>query len=607
MRRDRYKLAIAPLLTAGASATALSACGAGQPIAGSVVADRATVAAAKANPITISPLPGAADASPTTQISFLGGPATRVVAVTVTGSRSGRHRGVLRAYSTGTGESFLPNAPFRQGERVNVHARVRKDGSIRTAITTFTIAHQARVDQGEFPNNAGNPEAVQHYRSAPALTPSALRVTTSPKPGASAGYLFLAPYQGAGTPGPMIADQKGQLVWFHPLATHQVATRFGVQQYLGKPVLTWWQGKVLGVGFGRGEDVIYDSSYRPLTSVRAGNGYYADLHEIRLTPQGTAWIDIFDPVRMILSSVHGSRNGVLTDSVIQEIDIKTGLVMWEWHALDHVPRSASYNPAPHSSYPWDYIHINSVDPGSDGDLLLSARNSWALYDVDLHSGGFRWRIGGAHSGLRLGPGVRFYWQHDAEFQSGGLISVFDNGSNPPKEKQSRGLLLKPNFRARTVALVKELANPSQTLLSESQGNLLSLPGGNWLLGYGRLPNVTEFDPAGRVLLDATLGKQVQNYSSSLSQWQAQPNHPPSVSARPASNATTVYASWNGATNVANWRVLAGGAPGRLAPVATAPRTGFETAITITGAPPYIAVQALNSAGDVLSNSAAISG
>src|SRR5262249_34172998 len=268
--------------------------------------DRGAVAAAKANPVAVSPLPGSADASPNTQISFLGAHGTKVLAVSVAGSRSGDHHGGLRAYSTGTGESFLPSRTFRAGERVRVRARVQSGGSTRIATTTFTIARQASVSQSEFPNNQGNPRAVQHYRSAPPLTPSALRVTTASKPGASPGYLFLAPYQGAGTPGPMIVDQQGQLVWFHPLAAHQVATRFGVQQYLGNPVLGWGRGRVLGVGWGRGEDVIYDSSYRPLATVRAGTGHYADLHEIRLTPQGTAWIDIFDPIRMNLSSVHGS-------------------------------------------------------------------------------------------------------------------------------------------------------------------------------------------------------------------------------------------------------------------------------------------------------------
>ena len=556
--------------------------------------------------MTVSPLPGTGDASPASQISFLGGRGTKVAHVHVVGSRSGVHAGVLREYSTGTGESFLPRHPFLAGEQVTVHARVGTGAPRQKVSTTFTIAYQAAVSRTEFPIEPGDPHAVQHYPSEPGLTPSTLRITTPAKPGATPGYLFLAPYQGQGSPGPMIVDQSGNLVWFHPLPAGQEATNFGVQRYEGKPVLTWWQGRILQVGFGEGEDVLYDSSYRRVALIRAGNGYHADLHEIRLTPQGTAWIDAFDPIKMNLSSVHGAANGVITDSVVQEIDVKTGLVMWEWHALGHIPVGESNNPVPRSGYPWDYLHVNSVDPGPSGDVLLSARNTWALYDVNVHSGGFVWRLGDRRSIFELGPGTRFYWQHDAQFQPGGLISVFDNGSDPPKEKQSRGLLLQPDRARHTVTLVRQFVNPTKTLLAESQGNALGLPDGNWLLGYGRLPNVTEFDAAGHVLLDATLGKNVQDFKTFLSPWSGQPRTAPSLAALPASaGAVTVAASWNGATRVVSWRVLAGPTPSTLAPALTALKTGFETTIAAHTKGPYLAVQALDQSGAILGTSATV--
>ena len=385
----------------------------------------------------------------------------------------------------------------------------------------------------------------------------------------------------------MIAEQNGSLVWFHALPNGDDATNFQVQQFEGKPVLTWWQGRILRVGFGQGVDVMYDSSYHLVGEIRAGNGYKADLHEIRITPQGTAWLDVFDPIHMNLAGLGGSREGVLTDSVIEEVDIKTGLVMWEWHALGHIALSESHNGTPHGSYPWDYIHLNSADPGSEGDLLLSARNSWTLYDVDLHSGAFRWRLGDRHSSFKLGPGTRFYWQHDAEFQPGGEISVFDNGSDPPEEEQSRGLLLRPDLAAHSVTLVHQYVNP-KTLLASSQGNMLTLPGGNWMLGYGGLPNFTEFDPAGQVLLDGTLGKNVQNFRTYLSPWVGQPTTPPAVAVKQAgAGALTVAASWNGATEVVSWRILTGPSPSSLQAGASVPKRGFETGIPVSGAPPYV--------------------
>ncbi|HEV3319525.1 MAG TPA: arylsulfotransferase family protein [Solirubrobacteraceae bacterium] len=568
----------------------------------------ADIDAAAANPVTVSPLPGTEDASPATQISFLGPPGTQVSDVRIVGSVSGVHSGRIEGYSTGTGASFLPSHPFRTGERVTVHAMVATatGGPGQAADTTFTIAHEAGFSQAPFPNNSGDSRAVQHYSSAPTLTPSTVTVTTPAKPGAAPGDFFLAPYQGAGTPGPMIIDQHGRLVWFHPVPAGDSATNFQVQSYEGKPVLTWWQGKILGVGFGQGEDLLYNSSYEKIAQVRAGNGYHADLHEIRLTPQGTAWIDIFDPVHTNLTAVKGSSEGILTDSVIQEIDIKTGLVMWEWHALGHIAITDSFNPLPGNGRPWDYVHINSVDPGASGDVLLSGRNTWTLYDVDIHTGGYDWRLGGGkHSDFRLGPGVKFYWQHDAEFQPGGLISVFDNGSDPPKERQSRGLLLAPSLSAHTVRLLRQFTNPTHTLLAESQGNMQGLPGGDWLLGYGRLPNFTELDASGHVLFDATLGRNVQNFRTYLSPWSAHPTTTPSLAVRSRSAGLTVLASWNGATEVASWQVLAGASSTSLTVIASAPTQGFQTSIAVTSTPAYLAVQALNASGAVIGRSPTI--
>ena len=557
--------------------------------------------AAAAAAVTISPLPGTPDASPTTQISFLGGGALTITGERVVGSRSGTHAGHLQAYSTGTGASFLPDGPFTPGERVSVSATV--NGS--PVRTDFRIADPAAVSRAQFPNNPGDPAQVQHYVSAPSLTPSTVTIATPARAGATPGDFFLAPYQGEGAPGPMIVDQAGNLIWFHPLPAGESATNFQVQQYDGQPVLTWWQGHILEVGFGEGEDVIYNNAYQRVAIVRAGNGYHADLHEIRLGAAGTAWFDIFDPIRSNLSHYGGVAAGVLEDSIVQEVDVKTGLVMWEWHALGHIPIGDSYNGVPKSSYPFDYLHINSVDPGPSGDVLVSARNTWTIYDIDEHSGAFRFEIG-PRSTLRQDPGTRFYWQHDAEWQPGGLISVFDNGSDPPKEKQSRGLLLHPDFSGHTVTLVKAFVNPTKTLLASSQGNTLSLPGGNWLLGYGGLPNFTEFDGAGHVLYDATLGKNVQDFRTYLAPWQGQPTTVPAVAVARSGAGLTVHVSWNGATGVASWQVLAGPF-GALAPVVTVPKQGFETAIQVGSTGPDVAVRALSASGAVLGTSATQSG
>ena len=607
--KARLRLAIGAMLLLGLPAVSMCSCGGATQTASGALLSSSRAKSASAAEIAVSPIDGTQDASARTQISFLGPTGTTVSSVTAVGSTSGSHTGRVEAYSTGTGESFIPSTPFKAGEHVTVHAKVSVAGSSVDVSDSFTIAHQISISQVEFPNNKGRSSEVQHYLSAPTLTPSTVKVFTPAKPGASDGDFFLAPYQGTGTPGPMILDGQGNLIWFHPLGHEEESTNFHVQTYQGKPVLTWWQGRILKLGFGQGVDEIYNSSYQHVATVKAGNGYLADLHEIRLTPQGTAWIDIFDPVDMNLSSVHGSSRGVLTDSVIQEIDIKTGLVMWEWHALGHIALSESESPVSHGSYPWDYVHINTVDPGSNNDVLLSSRSAWTLYDVSLQSGQINWRLGGGkRSSFKLGAGVKFYWQHDAEWQPGGLISLFDNGSTPPKEKQSRGLILEPNYSNHTVRLVKAFTNPSKTLLASSQGNMLNLSqantSGNWLMGYGGLPNFTEYNPKGEVIFDASLGENVQDFRTYLSPWSATPTTSPSIAVQASGSSTMIEASWNGATQVASWQVLAGPS-NALQPLASATKTGFQTTIKATTSGPDVAVRALDSSGAILGTSSSV--
>jgi hypothetical protein len=127
------------------------------------------------------------------------------------------------------------------------------------------------------------------------------------------------------------------------------------------------------------------------------------------------------------------------------------------------------------------------------------------------------------------------------------------------------------------------------------------------MGYGGLPNFTEYDSSGHVLLDGTLGKNVQDFRTYLAPWSATAPGRPSLSAKVAGGAATVAVSWNGATSVASWRVLAGASSGSLAAVAAAAKAGFETTLKASTAGPYFAVQALDGSGNVLGTSATVKG
>ena len=560
------------------------------------------VSAVQGGSVTVSPLAGSRDASPWTQISFLGAPSRALRVASVTGSRTGAHRGRLVAYSQGDGASFLPQRPFAAGERVTVRARVRVGGAAHALVDRFVIAEPDAITETPEHEHAGNPREVQVFHSRPDLRPPAITVTTAAN-GAAPGDIFTAPYDGPGEPGPMIVGEDGSLVWFKPLPPGRAATNLQVQTPYGQPLLTWWQGIVSVHGFGLGEDVIADATYREVGHVHAGNGYRADLHDFRLTPQGTALITAYAPMHCNLAAVGGPADGAVTDGVLQEIDLRTGLVMFEWTSLDHVAIGESYEHAYRSSVsgPFDYFHINSINADSDGTLLISARNTWTVYELDARTGQITWRLGGKHSSFHMGPGTSTAWQHDPREVASDEISIFDNGASPAVRGQSRGIVVRIDGEQLTATLVSQLTH-SPHLLAASQGNMQLLANGDWFLGWGEAPYFSEVSSSGAVVFDGHFPPGDESYRDFRFPWAGTPAHQPTFSlSRPSSGSRTLYASWNGSTLVAAWKVLEGSSASMLTALAQAPRSGFETAITLSAPAPgsYMTVQALDASGNVL--------
>jgi Arylsulfotransferase (ASST) len=556
--------------------------------------------------VTVSPVPGARDASGATQISFLGVPAGALSNVVVTGSRSGAHAGRLLAYSQGDGASFVPARRFTAGELVTVRAELSEAGHTTPLAWSFTVAvsdtiHSARAST---PPSAPRSGAFQSFVSRPDLRPPTVAVTTR-SAAAAPGDLFIGPYAGPGQYGPMILDGSGRLLWFKPLAHQARAADFRVQQYGGREVLTWWQDPITIGGRPTAGLVIADSAYRTIAAMRAGNGYQPDLHEFQITPQGTALITIYNAIECNLSAAGGPREGALADSIMQEIDLRTGLVMFEWHSVDHVPLSDSYSSARTTSRttPFDYFHINSIDVEHDGHLLIDARDTWAAYDVDPATGQVGWTLGGKRNSFKMGPGTLFAWQHDARQQPDGTISFFDNGATPRVHPQTRTLVIRLDMRRMTATLVRRYEHPTP-IVSGSQGNMQALPNSDWLVGWGQSAYFSEFSASNQLLFDAHMSSGYTSYRAYRLAWHGQPADSPALAARRGAHGQIrVYASWNGATRVASWQVLEGSTAASLKPVAGAPRAGFETAIWAPGSGSYIAAQALDASGQVLGTSA----
>jgi len=551
-------------------------------------------------PVDVSPAPGTGTANPHTQISFLGVPVAQIRDVSVVGTRSGRHPGALHPYSQGDGASFVPNTPFATGEQVTVRAVIAASGGAKPVAFGFRVdTPYPTAAVGEYPNHPAAAADYQSFDTLPGVQAPILTVT-GPDRDPAAGDVFTSNGPGPGRYGPLIYTAAGQLVWFDQLSGGRVADDVSVQTYQGRRDLTFWMGRVVTLGFGQGEDVVMNSRYQTVATIGGGNGLKADLHEFQIEPGNVAYITAYNPIRCDLRAAGGARDGVITDSAIEEIDIRSGLVRWEWHSLDHVA-VAEAETSPPTGFPWDWFHLNSIDPQPDGKILVSARNTWAAYQLAGASGTILWRLGGLRSSFKMGPGTNTKWQHDGRVLANGDVTLFDDGD--PGEPQSRAVTIALDLTSHQARLVSALTHRNPSLLAASQGNMQTLANGNTVVGYGGIPYISEYGKDGSLLFDAHLPVSMIFYRALRFPWSAQPSSPPALVANLNNvSETTVHMSWNGATGVASWRVLAGKSRGSLEPVATIPRTGFETATVLPSRYGFAAVAALDQAGHVLATS-----
>jgi hypothetical protein len=478
----------------------------------------------------------------------------------------------------------------------------------------FALGRNDDTDKTD--KSAGATEAADagpaKYRSRPDLrTLPDVTITTAAN-GTVPGYICLTPASGAGLWGPLMVDEKGSPVWFKKVPDPAtVAIDFKVQQYRNQPVLTWWEGTIGGTGgqgVGQGEFVIADKSYREITRVRAAGSEQADQHDFVITSRDTALFWVYDPVPWDLSAQGGPTDGVLHDGVIQEIDIATGKKLFEWRARDHVTLDESYAPLPQGDsahLPYDYFHANSVGLAADGNIIISSRHTWTTFKIDKSSGKVIWRLGGKKSDFTIDEKSKFAWQHDFRQRRDGSYSVFDNGAGVTKvHDYSRGLVFKLDESARTATFVAEYVHPDK-LSAPTQGNFRELADGGSFIGWGQMPHFTEHNADGTVRLAGHLPLDNQSYRAYKSDWIGEPLDQPALGLHVDNGNVVVSASWNGTTRVAKWHTRSGTQPGALQTNTEAPRTGFESTLTIQGTPEYVVAEALDATGRLLGASSAI--
>jgi Arylsulfotransferase (ASST) len=377
-------------------------------------------------------------------------------------------------------------------------------------------------------------------------------------------------------------------------------------------VLAWWQGKVTNTGATEsGEDVVVNQHYQPIARVKGADGWVLTVHEFQIDGEHV-WVTANKNLAMDLSKYGGAYNGALIDSAVQEYDLKTGKLLFNWDALKHIPLSESKASLPTNGFPWDAYHVNSIQVVGPETFLVSMRDTWAAYLVNARTGAIEWTLGGRNSSFKFGPEAEFQWQHDVRLQPNSTITLFDDhccqltggGSQVDSTAPSRGLALKLDQATHTATLAAAYGS-RKAYESAYMGDTQPLPNGNVFIGWGSEPYFSEYSRSGKLLFEGELPGPDLSYRATVEPWVGLPLTSPAGAAADAGASTTVYASWNGATEVSAWRVLGAGAGGQMKVLmASHPKTGFETSMTVPSGSADFEVQALDSAGHVLGTSAA---
>jgi EmrB/QacA subfamily drug resistance transporter len=471
------------------------------------------------------------------------------------------------------------------------------------------------------PIGAYTTRGAYSFVTAPTLHPPKLRRDAPTVAGKlTPGYIFTANFYNLNYPplvgqsGPLILDSNLQPVWFQPVPEKLVASNLSLQTYQGKPALAWWQGLVTSTGATEsGEDVVVNQHYQTVARIRGKYGWKLTLHAMVISGEDI-WVTANKNIAKNLSSYGGAYNGAMIDSAVQEYNLKTGKLLFNWDALDHIPLGDSRATVPTNGFPWDAYHVNAIDLTGNGSFLVSMRNTWAAYMVNIETGEIEWTLGGKHSSFKFGRGAEFQWQHDVALAPHSTITVFDDhccqltggGTSVAPTGPSRGLVLELNQATHVATLEAQYGN-HEGFKSEYMGDTQPLANSNTFVGWGSAPYFTEYSLAGKPLLEAEFPGSDLSYRTMVEPWVGLPLTLPAGAARQTGGRTTVYASWNGATQVVSWRVLGGPSAKRMAVVANTARSGFETTIPVAQSYSSFEVQALDANGRVIGTSRAFSG
>jgi hypothetical protein len=446
----------------------------------------------------------------------------------------------------------------------------RRSCSAVLAISAVFLVATAQI---AIAGGAGRTAAVgpTNVINGPVLPP--IRIVTA-RSGIAPGVLFATPTPAFGTSpawvgGPTIYDNAGHVIWYLPNANVHVTLPV---TYKGKPALAYHLTTGFAGGWTVGHWVIVNQSYQQVGTI----GNNVDHHELLTVNNGTmAYVDSYHPVKYDLSKFGGPVNGTVVEAVIQEINLNTNKVVYEWHSLPHIPVTETNQSLKDNQV--DYFHINSIAVDTDGNLIVSGRHLSAVLKINRQTGAVMWQLGGKQSTFTFTNGSGPSFQHDARIVGKNTYSVFDNGvSRSPQ--YSRAVIYKVDPVKKTASIVGEWRH-SPDLFSGIEGDTRQLPNGNRIVGWA-VPGITTEYAGHSVVFESRIDGGT-SYRTIRSAWKATPSNPPAIIVHRSGVNVTADVSWNGATDVARWELLGGPDSQHLRVLRTVPYTGFAMSQTMS--------------------------
>lgn len=306
-----------------------------------------------------------------------------------------------------------------------------------------------------------------------------------------------------------------------------------------------------------------------------------------------------------------------------ELDIATGDVLFEWSSVGHIAlhESVKVNPwdGPSEQPGWDFLHVNSVDKNDAGDYLLSARFTNTIYLISGRDGHIIWRLGGKTSDFT--QDFTFSKQHHAHFlrrdldaTNSTVITFLNNASDELEQEEdvSSALMVEVDVRSKSARVLRRYPRPDGGL-TRLRGSVQPLPNENVFVGWSEGGYMSEHAADGRVLLEARfISDRLSTYRAYKFPFVGRPSAPPVLVSAIQDTDTVFHVSWNGATDVHEWRFLrhSGSVTGESVTreatdareVSTARKADFETVHMARGYFGYVSVEALDVDGNVLGKS-----